>query len=69
MTVRDNRLGKNYHKKRSDVIHSEIILANNAPAEYRDVQTFVDKLQEAELRRGKIKNVSDTARTLRVMRG
>jgi len=65
--IRDNRSGKLHTENRDDVVYAEIHLPKNAPTRLRDPQMFVDEVELAETRNGKIRNVRKDARTLRVI--
>ena len=48
--IEDNYKHKTYYHKRSDVIFSKVYLPENAPAEYRDIQTLSNEINNAEKR-------------------
>lgn len=48
--LRDNYLGNNCYKTRSDVLFRNVFLPINAPPEYGDLQTLCDEIDKAEKR-------------------
>lgn len=49
-TLHDCYNGESYYRKRSDVAYCNIYLPRNAPADFNDMQTLCNKIDEAEKR-------------------